>query len=246
MSVAIIKKDGEITRILLNRPEKLNAFDSDLVAALTDAIAKATSDGTRLLVFRGAGKGFSGGFDMSDLDRASDGDLLLRFVRVEEMLQSVYRASCATLALVHGSCYGAGADLVSACDWRIGTPDVRFWMPGVRFGLILGTGRLGRIVGVDTARSLLLRDKPFDADEALKAGFLTGVFASNDWRCVEAKILDRATSVQASTFDALSERLRSDASDADLAALVRSAAQGSIKKRLKAYLKTVKIAQKGC
>ena len=86
MSVASVKKDGQITRILLNRPERLNAFNADLVAALTDAVAKANRDGTRLLVFRGEGKGFSGGFDLSDLDRASDGDLLLRFVRVEELL----------------------------------------------------------------------------------------------------------------------------------------------------------------
>ena len=245
MSVAVASRDGDATRILLNRPESLNAFDADLVAALTDAVAEAGRDGTRLLVFRGAGRGFSGGFDLRGLDGASDGDLLLRFVRIEELLQSVHAAPCATLALVHGPCYGAGADLAAACDWRIGAPDARFWMPGYRFGLILGTGRLGRIVGADAARSLLLRDRPFDAAEARETGFLTGMSAPDGWPAAEAEILGRVASAEASALRALSGRLRTDARDADLAALVRSAAKGSLRRRLQAYRETVGAAKRG-
>lgn len=134
-----VTREGSLTRVRLNRAEKLNAFNAELVDGLMHAVRTAHEDGTRLLVITAEGKGFSGGFDLNDLDAQSDGDLLLRFVRVEELLQAVHHAPFATLALVHGACYGAAADLVAACHFRVAAPDARFRMPGLRFDLVLGT-----------------------------------------------------------------------------------------------------------
>ncbi len=239
-----VSRDGPVTRIRLNRADKLNSFNEALVDGLMAAVQRATSDGARLVVFQGEGKGFSGGFDLSAIDDSTDGDLLLRMVRVEELLQAVRHAPVATLALTHGPCYGAAADLVAACNWRVASMNARFRMPGPRFGLVLGTHRLSCLVGTDNARALLLREKPFGAEEALAAGFVTEIAERDSWPDVEARVLSNAAALTAETFDSIASRLVTDTRDADLAALVRSAASGSIKARIKAYLEEVAAARK--
>ena len=97
-----IDRDETATKLMLNRPDKANALSVELVEALLAAVAAACGDGTRLLVLRGEGKNFCAGFDFSDLEQQSDGDLLHRFVRMELLLQALYHAPMATLALCHG------------------------------------------------------------------------------------------------------------------------------------------------
>ena len=72
---------GDVTRLTLNRPDKANALDAEIVEALLGGIETACAGGTRLLVLAGAGRHFCAGFDLSDLDTISDGDLLHRFCR---------------------------------------------------------------------------------------------------------------------------------------------------------------------
>ena len=242
-SPVTVTREDTTVHICLNRPDRLNAFSGDLVDALSAAIAEAATQETRLLVFTGAGKGFSGGFDLSDLDTMTDGDLLLRFVRAEQLLQQVYHAPFATLALVHGACYGAAADLVAACQWRVAAPGARFRMPGLRFGITLGTARLARLAGADAARSLLLRDAPFDTEEALQTGFISAVAAQEDWTDTIEQCHRDASALTANTYAAMLDRTRIDTREADMAALVQSVAVGSIKERVQAYLASVKAAK---
>lgn len=245
MSLVTYSQEGLVARITLNRPEKLNAFNADLVDGLTDALAKAVASGARLAVFQAEGKGFSGGFDLGDIAGSTDGDLVLRFIRVEQLLQAVYHAPLATLALVHGPCYGAAADLVVACQWRVATPDALFRMPGSRFGLVLGTRRLADLVGEDTARRFVLRDQPFGADDALAAGFLTHMSGRDGWHDIQTAVLAQASAMDPLTFNRLSSHQRRDHRDADLAELVRSATDGSVKARILAYLDEMAAARKG-
>ncbi len=167
----LIQQAGAVIELVLNRPDKANALDAGLVEALLVAVARAANSGARLLALRGEGRHFCAGFDFSDLDQQSDGDLLHRFVRIEQLLQALHHAPLTTLALCHGSALGAGADLVAACDWRIAAPTTRFRMPGMRFGIVLGTRRLAapeivrgivdaqRLDGIATVR-LKARVKP--------------------------------------------------------------------------------------
>lgn len=240
MSVVAVAPEGPVVRITLDRPDKLNAFSADLVEELSDAVEKAEASDARLIVFQGAGRGFSGGFDLSDIEAMSDGDLLLRFVRVEQLLQQVHHARIATLVLAHGPCHGAAADLVAACQWRVATPDAHFRMPGSRFGLVLGTGRLAQLVGSDAARRLVLRDKPFGADEALETRFVTDIAPTDEWPQTETRILDQVLALDVETYAALSDRQRTDTRDADMTALVQSASRESVKARVQAYLAEMK------
>ncbi len=234
-----LQRDGEIMRVRLDRPEKLNSFSADLVDALLEAVRVAEAEEVRLLIFTGSGKGFSGGFDLSGLEEMTDEDLQHRFVRVEELLQAVYHAPFGTMALVHGPCYGAAADLVAACQWRVATPDARFRMPGLNFGIVLGTARLTSLVGPDAAHALLLRSKPFSATEALECGFVNSIAEQDKWREAEGDVLGAVLTLSWDNFKAMTLRTRLSDRDGDMTALLHSASHGSIKQRISEYLNSL-------
>ena len=187
MSELLAERRGAMVELTLNRPEKMNAFSAPLVDALLAAVTAAHSDGTRLLVLRGNGKCLSAGFDMAGVDQQSEGDLLLRFVRIEQLLQAVHHAPFETLVLAHGRNFGAGVDLVGACSRRVATADATFRMPGLKFGLALGTHRFALQVGGDVARDILAESKTFGAEEGRRIGFLTEIAGTGDW----PKVIER-------------------------------------------------------
>ncbi|NML46747.1 enoyl-CoA hydratase/isomerase family protein [Ramlibacter sp. G-1-2-2] len=222
-----------IARIRLDRPEKGNALSTRLVAALAAHVADAVADPrVHTIVFSGEGRHFCTGFDLSDLETASDADLLQRFVQIELLLDAVWRAPVRTVALAQGRTWGAGADLFAACDVRLAAPDATFRFPGAGFGLVLGTRRLAVRVGRDEARRLTCDGGSLDQAQALRTGLASaGAEAGADslapW--LAAPAVDRATvaALRAATADA--------GSDADLAALVRSAARPGLKERIVAH-----------
>lgn len=237
-----IERDGDVKTLWLSRSEKLNALDQALVEALIEAVAVSATDGTRLLVFCGQGKGFSGGFDFSDVDRQSDGDLALRFLRIEQLLQAVAHAPFMTLGLVHGPCYGAAADLVASCARRIAAADARFRMPGLRFGVVLGTRRLARLIGQAAARGLLSTSRVFDAAEARRLGFVDEVVPADQWRDVVAATAAEARQLTVASAEALLRVTAGDTRDADLAELARAVAAPGLKARIASYLESLNVS----
>ncbi len=236
----IVTRSGDRTTLTLNRPDRLNALDSSLVEALLAALTAAACDGTRIVVFRGTGKGFSGGFDFSGLDAHSEGDLVLRFIRLEQVLQAVWSAPFVTMATAHGPCFGAAADLVAACGIRVASADAQFRMPGLRFGIALGTGRLARLVGTDAARQLLTTSRVFDAAEATRIGFLSEIAAPAAWD----DLIDRATTDAAVLSSASLARMlrltRGETGAADMAELVAAISEPGLKQRVATYIASIK------
>lgn len=228
------------TRITLNRPEKANALDEAMVAALLDAFAAAREDGTRLLILDAAGKHFCAGFDLGNLDDCSDGDLMLRFVRVETALQALYHLPFPTLALAKGRAMGAGADLFAACSRRVVAPETQFRMPGLAFGILLGTRRLAARIGADAARRIQNETRAFDASEALALGFATDIAEEPGW----PPVIDAATAAaNALAPEATAALFRATAPDTraeDMADLAASAARPGLKQRIQAYRDAIK------
>jgi enoyl-CoA hydratase len=233
--VVLSRRDEGTTYVTLNRPDKLNALNAEMVEALLDIVNRAYSDGTRMLVLQGQGRNFSAGFDLSGFEEASEGDLVLRFIRIEQLLQAVYYAPYQTMALAHGKNFGAGVDLICSCNRRYAAAGSMFRMPGLRFGLVLGTRRLAQRVGADVARAILVKSQTFSADEALAMHFVQHVAEPADWPAmVEAASLD----VSSLTPEAAASLLRVTAPDTraeDLADLVISASQPGLKDRLHRY-----------
>jgi enoyl-CoA hydratase/carnithine racemase len=232
----LLDRDGEVWTLTLARPEKRNALSAELVEHLLELVQRAPAEGAKVLVFRGEGRNLSSGFDFSDIESQSEGDLVLRFVRLEMLLQAISGSSCLTIALAHGRNFGAGVDLVASCRQRFATADATFRMPGLKFGLVLGTRRFGQIVGLEQAVSLQEETATFDAGRAKELGFLHGLVEQKDW----PQIIDRARG-QASALPVWSRRalyqvLAAADDDADLAWLVKSAAQPGLKQRIAGYL----------
>lgn len=226
-------QDGVV--LTLARPEIGNALGAELVEALEQAVDTAIRGDARLLVFRGEGKHFCTGFDLSGIDAQSDGDLLLRMVRVELLLQAVDRAPVPTVAVARGRTFGAGADLFIACDRRYCLPDARFAFPGPGFGLILGNRRLAARVGRDAARDLLQSGRVIDADEAAALGLATAVIDEGEVAERIAAESRAASHLSPETMAALRAETAAHCSQADLAALVLSASRPGLKARLVAY-----------
>jgi enoyl-CoA hydratase/carnithine racemase len=237
VSVLDIRREGALTRLTLNRPEKANALSAELVDALLAAVTAAHTDGTRLLVLQGEGRNFSAGFDFGGYEDKSEGDLLLRFVRIEQLLQAVYHAPFATLAIAHGKNFGAGVDLFAAASVRITAPDASFRMPGLRFGLQLGTRRLAQRIGGEKARAILADSRSFDAMAARDIGFVTHVAEQKYWDPVTAKELERAMALTPDATARLHAATVPDTRAADMADLIASAALPGLKTRIDGYRK---------
>ncbi|MCO5118517.1 MAG: enoyl-CoA hydratase/isomerase family protein [Burkholderiaceae bacterium] len=239
----ISTREADVLHLRLNRPDKGNALSASLVARLAEAVEAATCDEhLRLLVLSGAGRHFCTGFDLSDLDHETDDSLLARFTRVELMLQAVYRAPFATLALAQGRTMGAGADLFAACTERWIVSDAGFAFPGAAFGLVLGTRRLAALVGPACAAQWIESGQAIDAAGACASGFATRQIRADDMEAEQARLRARVSRLDLATqrgihaaIDA-ARRPRADAGDAeDLARLVRSAARPGLRERIAAY-----------
>jgi len=148
---------------------------------LGEEIEVSSTDGTRTLVIRGEGKSFSSGFDLKAIEKLSDSEVASRILDVELMLQALYHAPVLSVALVQSMAFGAGADLACCCHRRIASPDSRFCMPGLNFGILLGTRRLTQRVGIDNALSVLTSARVFEASEALEMGYLTDIATLDQW-----------------------------------------------------------------
>lgn len=231
-----IGHEGAVTTLTLNRPEKRNALSAELVDDMLAALRTAHDDGTRLLILRGEGKGFSGGFDFDRIETQSDGDLALRFIRVELVLQALYNAPFATLALVQGACYGAAADMVCACTRRIASADAKFRMPGLRFGIVLGTRRLAATIGKDAARNILETSRVFGAQEAMDCGFLTAIREQAEWPDAIAEAVASANDLPPGSHRALLARTVDDRRAEDMDALVRSVSEPGLRERIQAFI----------
>src|SRR5690606_31995654 len=188
------------------------------------------------LIFRGEGKNLSAGFDFTDYQNQSEGDLALRFIRIEQLLQSIASAPALTIALAHGRNFGAGVDLFAACRLRQCTPDATFRMPGLKFGLVLGSRRFGELVGRDVARRILEQARTFAADEAKQIGFVHELIEQQAWPQAQAEASEAAAQLQREARAGLYEALCGEDPDGDLARLVRSAARPGLKRRALAYL----------
>ena len=231
-----VHRDGTTLTLTLDRADKMNALSGALVDSLLAHVNAAHGDGTRLLVLRGNGRNFSAGFDMGGYETQSDGDLLLRFVRIEQLLQALRHAPFDTLALAHGKNFGAGVDLIAACARRVAAADATFRMPGLRFGLVLGSRLFAQRVGDDRARHVLQVSHTFSASDAREWGFLTQVVPQEQWGSVIAQAAEAAEALSPDAARRLYAVTAPDTRDADLAELVRSAAAPGLKQRIAGYL----------
>jgi len=244
-----------VALVELDRPARGNALSATMVEALIGAVHAACADASvHTLAFCGTGRHFCTGFDLGTAEAVTDGELLLRFVRIETLLDAVWRAPVRTVAIAQGRAWGAGADLLAACDRRCVAPDASLRFPGAAFGIVLGTRRLAERVGTDRARAWVAEGTTLDAAGAVAAGLATALLppvpedaaARAGWReeAIGAPpVVDRATLAAIRSASRPAGGPGADAlADADLAALVRSASRPGLAARLAAYRERARAA----
>ncbi len=235
MSVLSIKHDRTTKQLVLNRPDRGNSLNSELIDELEQAISKACEDGTRTLILSGEGDSFCTGFDLANLEHLSEDVVAERIINVERMLQSLHHAPLLTVALVHGQAFGAGADLVCACRWRIGSTESSFCMPGLNFGIYLGTRRLAQKIGCDNAQRMLINTPAIDAKEAHRIGFLTKIANREGWLEVVESAERAGSAVPREYVAKMLEMTTNDTRERDMRDLKRSVLAPDLIGRIVAY-----------
>jgi enoyl-CoA hydratase/carnithine racemase len=182
VSDLVISEDrGAVRHVILNRPEKRNAFNGELVRALNAALRDAMREAAvRCVVLRGNGAVFSAGMDVAALAavaaapenvRAFRHEIVATWNLAEEMPKP-------TIAAVHGACLGGALELALACDLRVFAADAVTGLPETRLGLVPDVGgcsRLPQVVGVGRAKELIMTGRVIDADTAERYGLANRV-----------------------------------------------------------------------
>lgn len=173
--------ENHVATITLNRPERHNAFDENIIAELTAAISVVEADArARLLILAAAGKSFSAGADLDWMRRmASYGEVenLADARRFATLLQTLNFMSKPTIAVVQGAALGGGVGLVAACDMAIARPEAVFGLTEVRLGLIPAviSPYVVQAIGERASRRYFLTGERFEAKTALALGLVTEV-----------------------------------------------------------------------
>jgi enoyl-CoA hydratase/carnithine racemase len=191
MSIVTTEDRGPVRHIVLNRPEKRNAMNDELIAGLAVALHSAAHDPTVLcVVLRGEGAMFSSGMDFNALGALAEAPERLREFRgrvlaawnlCEEMTKP-------TIAQIHGGCIGGAMELALACDLRTMAADAVIGLVETRVGLIPdvgGSSRLPSVVGLGRAKEMIMASKVIDGVEAERIGLVN--------RVAPAEELDAAT-----------------------------------------------------
>ncbi len=234
-----------VAQVVMSRPERGNAFSEALVASLTQAVDQVHASGdAHTLVFSAAGENFSTGMDLSGLSEETDESLLNRFVAIEDLLARVWTSTCRTVAVVKGRAWGAAADLVLACDLRIGYADASFRFPGAQFGLVLGSRRLACRIGSDHARQIILQGLTIASDRALVLGMLHQVVEEFDPNALPAIRVDLETQRQILQATRAADDATTRALAQDRDALMASAQRPGLKVRMQGYLAALQATKK--
>jgi methylglutaconyl-CoA hydratase len=177
-----------VVTVTLNRPQRSNALDREMLAALNDACERWDADASvRVVIVRGAGKNFCSGADV-----AAAGEAHQSQVSIPELCGRFAWLGKPTIAVVQGACIGAGLALAAGCDAVLAMPDAFFAIPEVRLGFPPAelTPIFLQDFGVRFLRRYLLSGERFDAAVAAQAGLVHRICAAADMEDAVATAAD--------------------------------------------------------
>jgi enoyl-CoA hydratase/carnithine racemase len=186
-------KDG-VAFVTVNRSDKLNALNDQVVADLRDVVAALKADpAVKGVILTGAGpKAFVAGADIGELAKQGVLDGRERALNGQAVLTAIETMGKPVLAAVNGFALGGGCELAMACHIRIAGETAKFGQPEVKLGITPGYGgtqRLPRIVGKGRALHLLLTGETIDAQEALRIGLVTKVVPQDQLMAEAEKLM---------------------------------------------------------
>jgi len=177
-------RDG-IAFVTVNRPDKLNALNDQVMLELSSAVDRITTEAEiKGAILTGAGpKAFVAGADIGDLSRQGPFDGKARSQRGQGVLRRLETCGKPVIAAINGFALGGGCELAMACHIRIAGENAKFGQPEVKLGIAPGYGgtqRLPRLVGKGVALQLILTGEMIDAQEAYRIGLVNKVVPTAD------------------------------------------------------------------
>ena len=196
MTLVLTEDHGSVRHVILNRPEKRNAFNGELVVATGEALRAAADDPeVRCVVLRGAGPMFSSGMDLGALADLAEAPEHLRAFRREclSAWNLAEEMTKPTICQIHGACIGGAMELALACDLRVIEAHAVIGMPETRIGLIPdvgGSSRLPAVVGLGRAKELIMTGKLIGGDEAERIGLANRVAPADELDAATQTLVD--------------------------------------------------------
>jgi methylglutaconyl-CoA hydratase len=181
----VIEKQGPVGIVTLNRPEKHNAFDDELVAELTGSLRSLEADeATRVVVLSAAGRSFSAGADLNWMRRMagySKEDNQRDAMHLAALMRTLCHLGKPTIARVQGPAYGGGVGLVACCDVAVASHDASFALSEAKLGLIPAViaPYVVAAIGERAARRYFLTGERFAAAEAWRLGLVQELAQDN-------------------------------------------------------------------
>jgi len=182
MSDIHVEKDGQIARIRLSNPGKLNAVDVAMWRRLREVFGEASADDTlRCIVVSGEDGNFAAGADIEEfaaIRSTLEQGIEYHTELIGKALHAIAQCVHPTIAAIEGVCVGGGLEIASACDIRIASPQARFGIPINRLGFALAPGEMHHLlslIGKAAALEILLEGRVFDASEAKEKGLINRI-----------------------------------------------------------------------
>jgi methylglutaconyl-CoA hydratase len=205
MDLILYRAERGIARIALNRPEKRNALNEELIAALDGALARSAKDASvRVVLITGSGKDFCAGLDLLALDKSNDALEHMETARnLAGVLLAIRRHPRPVVAAVQGRALGGGAGIATACDLIVAAESASIGYPEVKIGFVpaMVAALLRRTVTEKRMFELLVSGEPVAAPEAKAIGLINQVFADAEF---EARVGEYVQNLAAKSASALS------------------------------------------
>ncbi len=208
-----------VTVITMNRPQALNAMNTQMMTDLRDCFASYYVDPgeARCLILTGAGdRGFCAGADLKERNGMTDDAWRRQHAIIEQAIRAIMECPVPVIAAVNGAAFAGGCELALACDFIYAAPHARFAQTEVALGIIpgaMGTQNLPRALGVRRAKELILAATPFSAEEALAWGLVNKIIPGEN---LMAEAIAIATRIAANAPVAVRQAKRSMDKSQDL------------------------------
>jgi methylglutaconyl-CoA hydratase len=189
-STLLLEFNGEIAKLMLNRPDKRNAVTTPMIAELLTAFDVIEKSPTRVVILTGAGKAFCAGMDLEMLAaiaKQSPSENQEDSRRIAKLLRRIWSFPRPLIAAVNGPAYAGGCGIATLCDFTLAASDAKFGYTEVKIGFLpaIVSVFLTRQIGEKRSRDLLLTGRIIDAAEAKEFGLVTEVVPAE-------RLLDRA------------------------------------------------------
>lgn len=198
------KEDG-VAKVIINRPEALNALNTKAYAELSELFADIDKDSeVRVVIITGSGKkSFVAGTDVAEMQPKTSVTIREIQIKVREALEKIEELPKPVIAAINGFALGGGLELAMACDLRIASENARVGQPEINLGIIPGGGgtqRLTRLVGIAKAKELVYTGDMIDANTAHSIGLINKVVAQNDLMAEVEKTAQKIAEKSAATL----------------------------------------------